>query len=199
MIGIMRHGKTDWNVYHKIQGQTDIELNDDGRAAAVAAASKYKDMHFDVCYVSPLKRARETARIFLKDTDTQIIIDDRIKELGFGSYEGTKDVYQKPDCPLYKLFFDTENYVAMGGSESISELYDRVRSFLDERLKPHIEKGENVLVIAHGALNACLINILLDNPVKDYWKYGQANCEIFRFFPDDIEKTKRINSKTIDL
>ena len=69
MLYIMRHGKTDWNVLHKLQGRTDIPLNEEGRRMAEAAREKYKDINFDVCYCSPLIRARETAQIFLKERD----------------------------------------------------------------------------------------------------------------------------------
>ena len=49
---IMRHGKTDWNEKHKIQGRTDIPLNDEGRKMAAAAAEEYKDIHFDMFLLS---------------------------------------------------------------------------------------------------------------------------------------------------
>lgn len=199
MIGIMRHGKTEWNVLHKIQGRTDIPLNEEGKKAAFDAVDRYKDLKFDICYVSPLIRARETADIFLKDRNCELKVDDRITELSFGNFEGTANIYSMPDHPLYKLFFDTENYVAVNGAESLDDLYKRVGSFIDDCLKPCIEEDKNVLVLAHGALNACLINSLINNPRKDYWKYGQNNCEIFKFYPDDMELTLRINKKSIRL
>lgn len=77
MLYIMRHGRTDWNVLHKLQGRTDIPLNDEGIKMAEAAALKYKDVHFDICYCSPLKRAKKTAEILLVGRDIPIISDDR--------------------------------------------------------------------------------------------------------------------------
>ena len=61
MLYIMRHGRTDWNDLAKLQGQTDIPLNEDGRALARVAAREYRDVHLDLCYCSPLLRAREKA------------------------------------------------------------------------------------------------------------------------------------------
>ena len=72
MLYIIRHGKTDWNLKHKLQGRTDIPLNDEGRAMALEAGERYKDVHFDVCYCSPLIRARETAELLLKGRDVPI-------------------------------------------------------------------------------------------------------------------------------
>ena len=59
MLYIMRHGRTDWNERHKLQGRTDIPLNANGRQMAEKAREEYADVHFDVCYCSPLIRARE--------------------------------------------------------------------------------------------------------------------------------------------
>ena len=101
---IMRHGKTDWNEKHKIQGRTDIPLNDEGRKMAAAAAEEYKDIHFDICFCSPLIRAKETAQIFLSARNIPIIYDDRIMEMCFGTYEGIENSFEIPDCPINVLF-----------------------------------------------------------------------------------------------
>ena len=90
MLYIMRHGRTDWNAAHKLQGCSDIPLNNEGRQMAEEAHKKYKDLKFDVCYCSPLIRARETAEIFLRGTNVPIIEDKRLHEMSFGIYEGVE-------------------------------------------------------------------------------------------------------------
>ena len=77
MLYIMRHGRTDWNERHKLQGRTDIPLNANGRQMAEKAREEYADVHFDVCYCSPLIRARETAEIVLRGRNIPIIPDER--------------------------------------------------------------------------------------------------------------------------
>ena len=57
MLYIMRHGKTEWNALHKIQGRTDIPLNEEGRLMAEKACEEYKDLHIDV-------RESKTALLF---------------------------------------------------------------------------------------------------------------------------------------
>ena len=104
MLYIMRHGRTDWNAAHKLQGCSDIPLNNEGRQMAEEAHKKYKDLKFDVCYCSPLIRARETAEIFLRGTNVPIIEDKRLHEMSFGIYEGVEHVTDKPDCSVYTLF-----------------------------------------------------------------------------------------------
>ena len=128
----MRHGKTDWNVLHKLQGRTDIPLNEEGRRMAEAAREQYKEINFDVCYCSSLIRARETAQIFLKGRDIPIICDDRLMEMSFGVYEGTENSFQIPDCPVNVLFKDPANYKPVEGGESFEELFARTGEFLKE-------------------------------------------------------------------
>ena len=106
----MRHGRTDWNQQRRIQGRTDIPLNDEGREMARKAAEEYKDVHFDVCYCSPLIRAKETAQLLLEGRNVPIIFDDRLKEMSFGIYEGVANSFSIPDCPINEFFFHPEAY-----------------------------------------------------------------------------------------
>ena len=69
----MRHGKTDWNAKHKLQGRTDIPLNEEGIQMAEQAKEKYKDVNFDICYCSPLVRAKQTAEIVLEGRNIPIV------------------------------------------------------------------------------------------------------------------------------
>ena len=100
MLYIMRHGKTEWNVRHKLQGRTDIPLNEEGRKMAEKAHEEYKDINIDICYCSPLVRARETAEIVLRGRNIPILTDDRLVEMSFGEYEGVENSFHIPDCPI---------------------------------------------------------------------------------------------------
>ncbi|MCR5829436.1 MAG: histidine phosphatase family protein [Lachnospiraceae bacterium] len=196
MIGILRHGKTDWNVLHKIQGRTDIELNSEGIRSAQDVRKKILDCNFDVCYVSPLKRARQTAEIVTEGSDIDVIVDDRLTEISFGENEGCNGVYGKQDHPLRNFFFDPENYKASNGAESFDELLNRVEDFYNDVLIKLMDEKKNVLIVAHGALNAGLITFLLGNKKKDFWAYGQSNCGLFKYYPGDISRTLEENSSS---
>ena len=91
MLYILRHGQTDWNVTKKLQGQTDVPLNENGRAMAVEAGGRYADIPLDVCFCSPLVRARETAALFLAGRDVPVRCDDRLREMAFGLCEGAEN------------------------------------------------------------------------------------------------------------
>lgn len=180
MLYIMRHGRTDWNDCHKLQGRTDIPLNDNGRLMAEEAREQYKDIHFDVCFCSPLIRAKETAEIFLKDRDIDIIYDDRLREMSFGIYEGIQDSFSIPDCPINVFFWNPENYKGVEGGETLEELYARTGEFLDEKVYPLLKEGKDVVIIGHGAMNSSILCQVRNVPVKDYWKAGIKNCELMK-------------------
>ena len=191
MLYIMRHGRTDWNDLHKLQGKTDIPLNEEGRLMAENARETYKDIHFDVCYCSPLIRAQETAKLLLENRAKEgkavpIITDNRLAEMCFGKYEGTRNVFEKPDCPIYKFFKDPENYVAQDGAESFEELFARTGQFLKEVIVPDLKNGKDVLIVGHGAMNNSIISQVRNIPRKDFWTIAIPNCELIVLPPNDM-------------
>lgn len=178
MIYIMRHGETDWNVKYKLQGQTNIPLNERGIQMARDVARKNKDLHFDLCFCSPLDRARKTAELFLEGSDTPILIDDRLMEMNLGEYEGTENVFSKPDCPVYNLFKDPTHYIAPENCESFEQVYERTGSFLSDILKEYPDK--NILIIGHCISNCSIINQFRKIGLADFWDSSHGNCELIR-------------------
>jgi probable phosphoglycerate mutase len=177
---MMRHGRTDWNVRHKIQGRTDIPLNDEGREMAKAAGKECQNIHFDICYSSPLVRARETARLVLQDRDIPIICDERLREMSFGIYEGIENSFQIPDCPVNELFWNPAQYVAVEGGESFEELYARTGSFLKEIVAPALDAGKDILIVGHGAMNHSILCQVKGIPVDRFWETEIENCKLIR-------------------
>ena len=174
MLYITRHGRTDWNKVRKYQGATDIPLNEEGIEQANELASKCKNMHFDVCYCSPLVRARKTAEIILDGRDVRIIADDRLREMSFGEYEGTC-FSEDRSLPMPILFDHPEKYVPGAGGESFKEVLDRTRSFLEECIYPVKEK--DILIVGHGALNSAIVCNIENLPIEQFWQ-SFKNCEI---------------------
>ncbi|HQM01564.1 MAG TPA: histidine phosphatase family protein [Ruminococcus flavefaciens] len=181
MLYIMRHGRTDWNDLHKMQGRTDIPLNDCGREMAEKAREEYKDVNFDICYCSPLSRARETAEILLKDRDIPIIYDDRLLEMSFGIYEGTANSFKIPGCPINVLFQTPEKYtVPVEGGESFDELFARTGDFLRNSAEPLVNEGKDVLIIGHGAMNSSIVCQVMGLPIEKFWSQGIENCKLMK-------------------
>ena len=181
MLYIMRHGRTDWNDRHKLQGRTDVPLNEEGRRMAEKAAEEYRDVPLDVCWCSPLIRARETAEIVLRGRDVPIFTDDRLREMSFGEYEGLENSFSIPDCPVNVIFQAPEKYTAsVGGAETFDELFARTGSFLREVIDPLVEAGKDVLIVGHGAMNLSIISQVRNLERKDFWSTGIENCEMIR-------------------
>jgi len=180
MLYIMRHGRTDWNDACKLQGRTDIPLNEAGRHMAQEAAERYRDIPFDVCFCSPLIRARETAEIVLKGRDLPILLDDRLKEMSFGVCEGSENIFENPDSPVYTLFKDPPHYVAPEGAESFEELFARTGSFLKEVVEPALQEGKDVLIVGHGAMNSSIICQIRNLPLEEFWSAGIEKCKLMK-------------------
>ena len=181
MLYIMRHGKTEWNARHKLQGRTDIPLNEEGRIMAENASKELENIHFDICYCSPLIRAKETAKIVLKGRDIPIITDDRVLEMSFGIYEGIENSFQIPNCPINVLFKEPANYITpVEGAESFEDLYSRTGEFLKEVVVPRLELGEDILIVGHGAMNSSIICQIQNIPIEKFWSAGLDNCKLMR-------------------
>ncbi len=180
IIYLFRHGETDWNKARRLQGQSDVPLNEFGRELAVktAAALKEKGITFDRAFSSPLKRALETAEIILGDEKAPLVSDDRLKEFNFGAGEGERFEVMKSDerHPLYHFFCKPECYIAEGDAESFADVQGRVQEFLREQILPLEGQCETVLVVAHGAYNRSVLSSVANIPLEDFWKIGLPNC-----------------------
>ena len=85
---IVRHGQTEWNTLHKMQGQQDSPLTATGRELARRLGVRLQNTHIDGVFTSPLGRAAATARLITEGRNLPIIEDERLKELDLGRWEG---------------------------------------------------------------------------------------------------------------
>ena len=181
MLYIMRHGETDWNIMHKLQGRTDVPLNEIGIAKAESAREKYQDVHFDLCYCSPLFRARKTAEIVLRGRNVPIITDDRLLEMSFGIYEGMDYSFDAPRHPVDIIFKAPEKYIVpVEGGENFQALFLRTGEFLKDIVEPQLGMGKDILIVGHAAMNSSIICRLKNIPIKDFWSARMENCELVR-------------------
>lgn len=180
-IYFVRHGETDWNKERKIQGQVDIPLNEFGRHLSRETAKGLRDVPFDVCFTSPLGRARETAQIILQGRDVPILEDKRILEMNFGVLEGkccSKEGWDVPDS--FQMFFDDPvHYQAPEGGEDFQAVRKRTGDFLNWLFAQEQYRDSTVLVTTHGAAMAGLLNNLKKKPLAEYWGVGvHKNCGV---------------------
>ncbi|HUM83744.1 MAG TPA: histidine phosphatase family protein [Lachnospiraceae bacterium] len=175
---ILRHGTTEWNRTHRLQGRTDTELDGEGIRLAKETGEKLKDLHFDAAYSSPLKRAYDTAVYVLGDRKLPIIKDERLAEFSFGDWEGMNCDPGNPKASkeaIDSLKFNLDNYTAPPHGESMQELIDRTHSFYDEIIhKPELQ-GKRILVSMHGGSGRALMHSVWQD--RDFW-HGKVppNC-----------------------
>lgn len=177
---IVRHGKTYWNEQRKIQGWADIDLTEEGREVAVLSAEGMKDIHFDAIYSSPLKRANETAYILRGDRDLPVVVDERIKEIGFGVLEGADFLKIRGDkTSKFVSFFEApEQYEVPEGGESFEAVTARACDFMEEIIEKH-KNDERIMIVAHGAVNKAMMRYIRHNEIKDFWEGAlQKNCGV---------------------
>ena len=79
-ICIVRHGETDWNAQGRLQGRTDIPLNENGKVQAMKCGEFLAQNNWDAVITSPLKRARETAEIIANYMGKSVIINEAFIE-----------------------------------------------------------------------------------------------------------------------
>jgi len=142
MIYLVRHGQTNWNIEHRIQGHLDIPLNETGRNEADICGKRLASVRLEQIISSDLSRARETADIINAPLSLPIKLDARLRELRFGDLEGVfvKDITDKT--------WDTFNHKAHQlNAESLAEFYERVKSFFEE-----VHAAQNTLIVTHGGV-----------------------------------------------
>lgn len=140
MIYLVRHGQTDWNLKHKIQGSAaDIPLNAAGREQAAARAAAFDGAHFDAVITSPLSRAVETGKIIAQDAEVDAFCTDaRLAERDFGPMDGVC-------CGKHKLDFYFQPF---DGAEPMAHVAARVGAALENIAETYTG---DVLVVSHGA------------------------------------------------
>ena len=97
---VIRHGQTNWNLKGIIQGQKDIELNDKGINEARKAKDEFNSLKIDLIMCSPLKRAKETAKILNTDKNINIVYKSELIERGLGDFEGESCITEEDN--IYK-------------------------------------------------------------------------------------------------
>lgn len=148
-IGLLRHGQTDWNIDFRLQGITDIPLNETGLAQAKAAAAILQAADWDFIASSPLTRARQTADIIAERLGVaEVAIEPLLLERSFGDAEGMTHEQWKKDFP---------DGMPPGG-ESLETLRDRAHELLARLLD--VYRGTRVLTVSHGALIRKLVRVV---------------------------------------
>jgi uncharacterized phosphatase len=145
---LVRHGETDWNREHRIQGSTDIELNDTGRAQAAATGALLARRSWDAVVASPLSRAFETAAIIAREVGLgEPEIEPAMVERNYGAAEGMTGAEIDALYP---------HGVDVPGRESREDVVARAMPALIAIADRHPDQA--IIVVSHGGVIRSILN-----------------------------------------
>ncbi len=176
IIGLLRHGQTDWNIDFRLQGTTDIPLNETGVAQARSVAEHFLGTKWDAVVSSPLSRARDTAALVSEIAGLPAVtVEPLLLERAFGIGEGlTYDEWREKFRDLSVI----------PGGESLVELADRCWRLLEALLEQY--RGQRVLTVSHGALIRKLIELVSDNTLpREGERFGNASLSVIKHTAHD--------------
>lgn len=183
-IYLVRHGETDANKNHIMQGQSqNLQLNENGVRQAITLKNKLKDVKFDICFTSPMIRAWSTAMILVGDR-VEIKEDKRLIERYLGNLE-------EKDRALYDASKYWNYYLNSNDQEvePIQDIFKRCHSFIED-IRKNYANNAVILIVSHGAVTRCLHHILknsnLDNNLLDF-KIENCYCKEY-----ELKKGKSI-------
>ncbi len=197
MLALLRHGQSAWNLENRFTGWVDVPLTEKGvlESQKAGRALKEKGYLFDVCFTSVLKRAIRTSWIVLEEMDQLWIPQSkswRLNERHYGALQGLNKAetalkYGEEQVKIWRRSFDTpppelKQDAAMATDrrykdvpiplgESLKNTIDRTVPYWTSDIGPRVQKGENVLVVAHGNSLRGLIKHLS----------GMSDAEIVKF------------------
>jgi broad specificity phosphatase PhoE len=180
---LVRHGETDWNRDARWQGHSDTPLNDAGREQARRLAAELGDV--DVVYSSDLARARETAEILAAPLGLEVRLDPRLRERGFGAWEGKTAVEIEAEFADEHARWMAGEAPGAADSEPFADFGARVEEFVEDVLAEH--PRDTVLVVGHGG-TIRVIHALAEglDYVRDHRLIpGVANCTVARYAARD--------------
>ena len=154
ILGLLRHGQTDWNIDLRLQGSSDIPLNETGRNQAAVAGATFSREDWDVIIASPLSRARDTAQIVAQQLNMPVVIVPELVERSFGVAEGFSH-------SEWRKMYEANEHIE--GLESLEDLRSRCELLL--QLVATEYDGLRVLAISHGALIRKVLRIVSNNQI----------------------------------
>ncbi len=129
----IRHGQTDFNIEHRLQGALPVPLNECGRAQSRALAHYLKTVPIDAIYASPRPRALETAQIIGAALGQEARQDERLAEIAFGDFEGHTFAEVEARYPTaYRKWESGYRPYRVPGGESRLDVQRRMQSAWDD-------------------------------------------------------------------
>ena len=169
---LLRHGQSQWNLENRFTGWKNVPLTEKGEAEAKKTGELIRkhNISIDRVFSSVLERANRTAEIAIKKAELNNLLEnnkiimtcsERLNERDYGDLVGlnkqeTADKFGKDQVHIWRRSYDTPP----PNGESLKDVVERVAPYFKENIKPLLDKGENILIAAHGnSLRAMMIEL----------------------------------------
>ncbi|HAY42319.1 MAG TPA: histidine phosphatase family protein [Micrococcaceae bacterium] len=176
-LALIRHGQTDWNLAGRMQGRTDIDLNDTGRAQARELGRDLRGQNWDLVVASPLTRAQETATLIAAELDVEHASPATdVIERGFGPLEGR----------IMAEVSEVEAAALAAETEDRETVLHRMLGALSVLVQEN--PGRKILVISHGAAMRIVRDALAGVRIHE----GVANGELLEV---DLDRMRELREE----
>lgn len=171
MLVVSRHGESEWNLLGVWTGITDVNITEKGAADSRKVGELLRGHHFDIMYTSDLKRTQQTLDAHLEAMEhepVERIVAKAIQERDYGELTG-KNKWEVKEMIGEEAFTGIRrgwDYPVPGG-ETLKDVHTRVVPFFDEEILPRLQRGENILMVAHGNSIRALMKHLEEIPEDD--------------------------------
>ena len=175
---LARHGQSTWNSLRRFQGTADVPLSDLGRAQAEALGAAVRRYRVTRAYVSPLRRAIETAEIALAGTGIPLVSLADLRELSLGRWEGcTVAEIRAQEGDPYRAWLRAPVDCPPPDGEHLDDVCARMLTAVETIATAH-PNGDDVLVVAHGGVISVYACHLLGCSFNALWRLRVDNASL---------------------
>ncbi|UCD69484.1 MAG: histidine phosphatase family protein [Betaproteobacteria bacterium] len=148
---LIRHGETDWNAEHRIQGHLDIPLNSVGLSQAKAIGKRFRDVDIDLLVSSDLRRAIQTIAPISEWRNLPVLRETRLRERHLGVLQGkTPEEAQRFVPDVFEVFRCRAENAVLAEGESLSAFAERVINVLTTMTEEYL--GKRIVAVTHGGV-----------------------------------------------
>ncbi|MEM6433210.1 MAG: histidine phosphatase family protein [Cyanobacteria bacterium P01_D01_bin.115] len=192
---LLRHGRSDRNDAGCYQGSSDVgQLTPSGLAASQAIGRYLAHCPIQTVYVSPLRRAKETAAALLTHLTTptlkRVSTHDLLREISLPAWEGLRyEDVRSHQSAAYHTWQTAPHEFQMQPERGepcypVRDLYQRAQQFWHTTLPHH--RGQTILIVSHGGTNQALINTALQRSAQAHHSLQQTHSGLTVF---DVDAT----------
>ncbi len=174
---LVRHGQSTWNREHRIQGQLDPPLSEEGRRQAELLGARLARRKFAWAYTSDQKRAAETAEVVGRATGVAAEPLEGLREIFLGEWEGlrTEEIQQRfPES--WARWVEEPDWDLVPGGEGAARFEARVTATLDAIHARHAEG--DVLVVTHGGVIQIALHRVIGRHSRGLFPFKIQNASI---------------------